>query len=79
MELTDKKLIFVRNTFLQTGNLFTFPIPSTYINTFKVGCLSSTNPQLLVKRPTDVKWKACKLPICFTNDVFVVSPLPIEN
>ena len=50
---------------------------SLSIHTVKVG---SPSTELIQVKPSDAKWKACRLPDSFpAGNSFIVSPLPLEN
>jgi hypothetical protein len=75
LELNSDELILIGHTFDVEVEFFN--ALSLSIHTVKV---SSPSKEFTLVKPSEVKWKACRLPDSFpAGDTFIVSPLPLEN
>ena len=75
VELNSDDFILIGHTFDVEVEFFNEQ--SLSIHTVKV---ASPSTELIQVKPSDVKWKACRLPDSFpAGNSFIVSPLPLEN
>ena len=75
VELNSDDFILIGHTFDVEVEFFNGQ--SLSIHTVKV---ASPSTELIQVKPSDVKWKACRLPDSFpAGNSFIVLPLPLEN